>query len=192
MQIRKENDYLVISSREKCKHILSKEIRTKDDIIDFLINLHLVLEIGLNTFYRHIILMGIVKDISHTKIVENLDKIGFAEKTTLFFYLPNFDFQGYEAEAGKYHSAIRMIGDFSGIRNNLLHGHMIWEIILGENRRPSRTFELITEDSIKSQIEKFKFILEAVSFYFDHLDSPITQEWREDYKKAYLNDDFLN
>jgi len=40
-----ENHYLLISNRSKCRHILKKQELEIHDKIDFLISLHLVLEI---------------------------------------------------------------------------------------------------------------------------------------------------
>lgn len=71
----------------------NKDARTKEDIMDFLISLHLVLEIGLNAFYRQVIFSELQKTIEQTKVADNLDKINFIDKTILFFYLPHFDFK---------------------------------------------------------------------------------------------------
>lgn len=188
MQYRKENDHLIISNRAKCKEILWKQQRSQEDIIDFLVSLHLVLEISLHTFYRHIILLQIKKNIPHIDVAQNLDNISFWDKTALFFYLSVFDFQWNEARAEHFHKAIGMIKNFCETRNKLLHGHMVWELVSGDWRKKSRAYELATEENMKHQIERFKFIIDAVSFYYGHLQKSF---W-EGYKNEYLRCDFLD
>jgi hypothetical protein len=192
MAIRQENHHIFLSNKEKCREILNKNQRTREDIIDFLISLHLVLETGLNAFYRQIILTQLQKGIEQTKIADNLDTINFIDKTALFFYLPHFNFQGRIDEADRSHAAIGKLRQFSEIRNKLLHGHMDGQITYSEERSvQTRVHELISDETMSRQIEFFKFINEAVSFYFDHLKSSFTPQGKEDIKSFYLSNQFL-
>ena len=193
MEFIKENHYLFLSSKENCVRLQSLNKWNTQNIIDFLVSLHLVLEIGLNSFFRQIILMQLQKTIDKIKIAENLDCISYIDKTILFFYLPHFDFQEKIEKADYYHSAIGKLKNFSEIRNKLLHGHMVGQITYADGRTSeSKTFELISEEILKDQKESFKFIMEAVSFYFDHLESSFTHKGKEDVKKFYLDAGFLD
>lgn len=188
MLVRKENDYLIISNREKCKQILQKQSISKEDIMDFLISLHLVLEVWLNTFYRHIILTQIKKNISHISVAKNLDSISFIDKTILFFYLPRFEFHWNENIAEEYHKAIWLLKNFSEVRNKLLHGHMIWEVFVSDSSEQSKLFQITTPKFMYQQIEDFKFILDAIYFYSEHLEYSIANTE----KMEYLRYDFLS
>ena len=188
-----ESQYLLISNREKCHKILLKNEKDRNDIIDFLISLHLVLEIGLNGFYRKIILNQLQKTIRITTIANDLDSVSFIEKTVMFFTLPKFDFQDKINEADKYYDAIGKIRNFSEIRNKLLHGHAIMEISSNGTREQSRAFELLTEVNLQAQVNNFKFIMEAVEFYFEHMkNSNFTEHGKNSLKKQFLYIDFLN
>jgi hypothetical protein len=187
-----EHHYILISNRDKCEKLLKKKKRTRTDIIDFLVSLHLVLEVGLNAFYRNIILIQLQKGIEQTVVANNLDNIDFINKTALFFYLPSFDFGGRISDADKYHAAIGKLKQFCEVRNRLLHGHMDGQINYGEERVVhTRTSELISENTIKTQIEIFQFVMESVKFYFDHLKSSITVDGKENIKYFYLSASFL-
>lgn len=96
----------------------------------------------------------------------------------LFFYLPHFDFRGKINKADEYHGAIGKLRNFSEIRNKLLHGHMNGQMFYVTEGRTTQTraFEFSSEDTMKTQIESFLFILEAVRFYFDHLESSFSEK----------------
>ncbi len=194
IEMRLESHHLLISNQQKCKDILSKPTRDRNDIIDFLISLHLVLEIGLNGFYRAIILNQLQKTVRKTQIADDLDNVGFKEKTVMFFSLPYFEFPNGINEADNYYKAIGKMKNFSEIRNKLLHGHSIMEISDGNGATErSRTFELLKEETLQNQIIDFKFIMSAVKFYFDNLkESNITESGKEAFKNQFLSTDFLN
>jgi hypothetical protein len=202
LTLRKENQYLLISAKQKCHEILKREKRdTTDntDNIDFLINLHFVLEIGLNTFFRHIVLMGAhilgIDKIEGTKIIDEMDLI---EKVEGFIAFSDFQYETAEIrdEAAKKLSVIRKLKAFNETRNKLVHGHMIGEVVYvgsnSERRQTSRTLDLTSDNSVKQQIKLFKEIMEAISFFFDKMKGSLTQSGKENFTKEFLDTSFLN
>lgn len=190
VKARSESVYLIISNKEKCRQLLDKKSLEEGDIIDFLISLHIVLEVGLNSLFRNLSLMGIKKDVNEFEIIKNIDNINFIDKTALFIYDAKFNFNSKLAEASRYHSIIGTLRSFAEIRNRLLHGHSISSVFSEGETKHSPLRKSITPESIGSQVEKFKFILEGMRFYIDCLDSSLTTSGRESFKKEYLNDDF--
>ena len=196
VEIIKENLYLLQNSKHNCQDILKKSSRSNHDIIDFLINLHLALELGLNCFYRYLILAQLKTEVKEKiSFAYDLDKVSFIDKSVMFFVLPYFEFPKYEdiEQAENYYSAIGKLRNFSEIRNKLLHGHMNAQITFANGKTgQSKASELISEQSMQKQIENFKFIINAVAFYFDHLKSSLTDDGKERLKKQFLATDFLN
>lgn len=189
--MRKESDYLIISNKKKISNLISYSELDENDIIDVLISLHLVLEVGLNTLFRHISLMSIKKRANRFEIIRNLDNISFIDKTVLFIYDSKFNFDGKMDKANKYHDIIGKLKEFSGVRNKLIHGHSISTIFDGEKNIKSPLKKELSLEKLGEQIKRFTFILEGMSFYLDCLDSPITESGKSDFKKEYLNRDFL-
>jgi hypothetical protein len=187
-----ESDYLIISNREKCKKILAKPELEDNDLIDFFIAIHIVLEVGLNTFYRHIYLSGIQKTIDRIKIIKNVDNISFIDKTILFIYNSKFDFQGKIEDADKYHSILDEIKNFSEIRNKLLHGHSMATIYEDGATKQSELRKLINPQRLEQQVKRFNFIMEGMRFYFDCLKSNFSPAGKQTIEDSYLNDSFLN
>lgn len=190
----RESLHLLLSNKEKCKSILTKPDKTDGDIMEFLISLHLVLELGLNAFFRHIIMTQLQKGIEQTKVASNLDKISFIDKVILFIYMPsfNFDGEGDIDRADTYHEAIGKLRNFAGVRNKLLHGHMVAQFRYSDtNIVETETALLLNEDTLRQQITDFKFIMNAIAFYFDHLDSSFTQVGKLDLKAQFLDTGFL-
>ena len=83
-----ESQYLILSNRKKCTEILQKQDRDRNDIIDFLISLHIVLEAGINGFIRKIVINRIKKGVRKKEIVSDLDQVNFIHKVILFFTMP--------------------------------------------------------------------------------------------------------
>jgi len=191
ISMRKESDYLIISNKEKCENLISQSDLDEKDIIDIFISLHIVLEVSLNTLFRHLSLISIKKDVDKFEVIKNLDNINFIDKTILFIYNSKFEFGDKIADAGKYHSIIGTMKDFATMRNQLLHGHSISTVFDGEHNRYSGLKENITLENLEKQIGKFRFILEGMRFYLYYLDSSLTQSGKESFTKAYLSDDFL-
>lgn len=189
--MRTESDYLIISNKDKITNSLTNPNLDQNDIIDILISLHIVLEVGLNTFFRHLSLIGIKKKINEFEIMSNLDKVNFRDKVTLFIYNSKFNFKGKEDDAVRYHKIIGKLRNFSGMRNRLLHGHSISTIFDGKESRNSQLKQKITLRNLKIQIKEFVFILKGMSFYLDCLESSLTISGKKDLQKEYLSDDFL-
>lgn len=188
---RTESQYLIISNKEKCRGLVEKNEWTDENLIDFFISLHLVLEVSLNTFFRLISLCEMQKTIDSLKLIENLDNINFIDKVVLFIYNSKFDFKGNINDANKYHSVIGSIRDFSGIRNKLIHGHSISVIHENGDSRESNLRSRIIPQNVQLQINKFKFIMEGMQFYFDHLESNYTDSGKISLKREYLDYEFL-
>ena len=191
--IRKESDYLIISNRAKCSEIIANSELSEEDVIDALISLHLVLEIGLNTIFRYISLWSIRKDVPTLDIINNIDRVSFLDKTTMFIYNSKFNLVTEDDfyKATEYHSLIERIKDFSSMRNRLLHGYSICSVFDGSKNIESSTKSKINLENLQRQITKFKLIMEGMRFYVDKLDCPITKEGKENLKKSYLDDSFL-
>ena len=188
MSVISELLYLIESNQKNCKKLLSKHNRSPNDIIDFLISLHLVLEAGLNGLFREIIINKTKKTINKTEIAKNLDCITFIDKTILFIYMEEYDLKDKISEADGCHSIIGILKDFSNTRNKLIHGSMVGSFSDGNSDR-TLTANLITPEHMKKQIEKFEKILKGVTFYLDHLKScPVN---KNDLKNKFLDITFL-
>lgn len=46
------NDSFLIYHRKKCHKLINKGLNNEDDIMQFLLSLHIVLEVGINSFFR--------------------------------------------------------------------------------------------------------------------------------------------
>lgn len=189
--LKHESDYLIVSNKQNCQRLLENSPLEQGHIIDIFISLHIVLEAGLNTLFRHITLTSFKKMVDEFKVIENIDNINFIDKTILFIYNSKFDFSGKEQQAREYHSIIGKLRKFSGIRNSLLHGHSISTINNNGNVEHSKLKRNINLDYLKVHIKEFKDILEGVSFYLDCLDSDIPSSQKDVWKKTYLDTGFL-
>lgn len=192
IKIRKESVYLIISNKEKCQNLLNKKELEEGDIIEVLISLHIILEVGLNILFRTLALMSIKKDIDELEIIKNIDGISFIDKTILFIYNSKFNFNDRLGEATSYHRIIGTLRDFSKPRNQLLHGHAIVSICSDNISKDSSLKKIINLEFLEKQIEKFQLILNGMKFYLDCLDSSLTSAGKESYKKSYLDDEFIN
>lgn len=196
VRARIESEHLITSNKEKCSEILGKEKRSEEDIIDFYISLHLVLEVSLNAFFRYLSTSRIKKRIPEFKVIKNLDAINLIDKTILFIYNSPFNFASELGEATKWHSIIGKMRNFSEVRNKLIHGHSISTIVTDGKIDPehSEAREMLSESGLKVQIEDFQFIMEGMRFYFDHIyyeDIEFSDSYKSDLKEGYLDDSFL-
>jgi hypothetical protein len=183
-----------MSNRDKCHELLKKlgsSSLSEEEAIDFLIAIHIVLETGLHAFFRQISLAGIRKDIDQFTIAQNLDRIGFIEKTTLFIYNSKFNFSSHDEEATRYHKIIESMKAFAEPRNKLLHGHSVSSVVEGSVTRDSETRRIASSNRIEKQTSLFIFIMEGLSFYLDCLDSAFTPSGKESLKIQYLDTNFL-
>ena len=187
-----ESDYLIIKNKRTCNHLLAVEKNTEENIIDFLISLHIVLEVSLNSLFRHLTINQIKKSVGKLKVIKNLDNISFIDKTVLFIYNSNFDFGDNVDKATKYHEIIGKMKQFSEARNKLLHDHSVSTLFPHEGlERDSEVRALLSEENVKKQIKLFKFILEGMRYYIDCLEGDFTSNRKENLKKEFLNDDFF-
>ena len=191
LSVRTESDYLLLSNKRKVKDLVLHSELEENDIIDSLISLHLVLEVGLNTFYRHLALNAFKKEVDLVKVMENIDSISFIDKTVLFIYNSKFNFGDKISEASHYHGIIGTLKDFTGIRNKLFHGHSVSSIFQKEKWNKSTTKESLNLWFLGEQIRKFRFILDGVRFYFDCLETSWTDSGKDDLSKQYLDHSFL-
>jgi hypothetical protein len=192
IQARTESVYLIQSNKEKCRTLFLKQNLTEDEMIDFYVSLHLVMEVSLNALFRNLSLMQIQKSVNKLEIAKDIDNINFINKATLFIYNYHYDFKGRTDEADKYHKVIEYLKAFSGVRNKLLHGHSISTLYENqENQQDSETRKLLQQNAIENQINLFKKIFEGLSFYVDHVDSSITESGKNSFKEEYLDDSFL-
>lgn len=192
VSVREESVYLRASNKWKCQQILGKESLTEGDIVDFLVALHIVLEVSLNSLLRDLCLSGIKKNINEQKIAQNVDEISFIHKVILFIYNSKFNYGDRLDVATRYHETIGKLKEFSEIRNKLLHGHSISTIYEEGQPRHSSLRGKLNRQYMDKQIERFRFIMEGMRFYLDCLDSPYTPSGKEDLKHTYLEDEFLN
>lgn len=193
IQIYQDSLYLLLSNRQKCQTLLSKDSLTEEDIIDIFISLHMVLEVSFNALHRQIITHQIVKPIDGFEVIRNIDNIGFIEKTTLFIYNAHFVFDGDLDETAIHHKIIKKMRSFSGIRNKLLHGHSIGSLTIdGNSAILSETKSNLEVNKLKNQIRLFIEINDGMRFFLDHLKN---EGWNEnftkDLKKEYLSYDFI-
>ena len=194
MAVLTQSEYLIISNKLKVSKLINKSPLTEEgDFIDILIGLHIILEVGLNSFFRQVSLLSIKKNTDRLEIMDNIDKVGFIDKTVLFIYNSKFDFGAEIKEADKHHKIIGMLKNFAETRNKLLHGHAIATFHTEENGTPrlSRSREMLNRDFLQKQIEMFRKILAGMRFYLDHLDIPIEKSYKQNIAESYLDDSFI-
>lgn len=184
-----ESLHLIESNKERCRVILAQETRDANDIADFLISLHLVLELSLNGFFRDIIVNNLQKTVDKAKIVENLDKISFIDKSILFIYMEKYNFEENPYKADEYHSIIGKLKDFAGIRNILMHGSMIGSFLDDYSNKTIAT-NILTHQQLSKQIKKYKDIMEGMEFYLNHLKN--CRSNKQDLKNMFLDTNFLS
>lgn len=185
-----ESEYLIISNKEKIAGLLALEDPSEGEMIDTLISLHIVLEVGLNTLFRHVSLLSIKKGIERLEVIKNIDNISFIDKMVLFIYNSKFNFDDI-GRATEYHKIIGTLKSFSSIRNQLLHGHSISTVTDERGHHHSKLKESLNKKALEDQVQKFIFILEGMRYYVDCLDSPFNGSGKESFKNSYLDDTFI-
>jgi len=185
-----ESDYLIIENRKRCRAILLKQDKTEEDMMDLFIYLHIILEVSLNGLFRNISLSNLKKGIDELEVSKNLDNISFMDKTIMFIYDSSFDFDGKLDDATSFHKVIGKLKEFSGIRNELLHGHTIKMVNNNGNKTLSHLKSQLTPDNMHKQINRFKFIIDGITFYLSCLIT-VSDKDKEGYYSRYLNYDFI-
>lgn len=195
MKVTSESASFTIFNTKKCIEILNKSERTEDDLSDFIISLHLILESNLHALFRALSHTQLWKlsftGIDELKIIERIDNIDFITKTTLFIYNSKFNFDNKIKEAEKHHKIIGILMNFSEMRNKLLHGHSNMTIIEEGKSRDSDLKKKLNMETLEKQIKMFITIVEGMRFYLDCLDSSLTTSRKESYKNEFLSDSFL-
>lgn len=164
------NDYLINGSKQKCRNIWLKDAIDENEMVDFLVFLHIILESSLNAIFREHAIEKLKKNVNKFEVIENLDKISFIDKTVLFIYNSDFDFTNDLEEAGIHHRIIGHLRNFSGVRNLLLHGHSISSLHNSDGTETlSKARKLLNRETMESQVELFKQICDGITFFIVHL-----------------------
>lgn len=192
LSIRNESCHLLNLHRANVTRILNESDLDKNDLIEVCVSLHIVLEVGINTFLRHILLSHTNKRLyGHEKIIENLDSIGFGDKVATFIYMSPFDFSD-EERAAEAHKIINEIKKFSGMRNKLLHGHSISTLYEDGKTSKSTLSKDLNLNKLQEQILSFNKILNGLAFYFEHYTlGGFTDAGKKQLIDAYLDTTFL-
>ena len=194
MSISQESLYLLHSNRKRCTELLSKPELTEEEITDALIFLHLVLEVGLNGYFRSLQFNAFGDDEEiRLKMWDDFDKINFIDKAVFFIRSSRFDLKGKGNEAQKHYSVISRMRDFSEVRNRLLHGHSVLTMHTFEGETyESKSKKMLTHDFLKKQVEKFISILNSILFFNEALDwGGSGSDPRSFAKEQYLSDAFI-
>jgi hypothetical protein len=193
ISIRKESSYLLQSHRERVQRLLNHSALDQHDIIDVLISLHIVLEVGVNTFFRQVLPLTKGGEIfAFDKTTENLDNISFGDKVAMFLYSGTFDFSGKEQQARDYHKIIGEIKRFSEMRNKLLHGHAVSVLYADGKNTHSKLSKELSLERLGTQVRSFHTILDGLAFYFErYTKGGFTPHGKQQYVKSYLDTSFL-
>ena len=187
-----ESNYLIFSRRQKCQKLISQKELGEEDLIEFYIALHVVLEVGLNALLRHLALHRTQLFFGKAEMIDQIDDIGFKDKTAMFLYYAQFDFSDSADEAKEHHDIFKRMVHFSAVRNELLHGHSISTFISDGKKQDSDARRKMNRETLDQQINLFKSIVNGMSFYLDHLiDFDDLKLDKEKLKKDYLDLDFL-
>ncbi len=190
-----ESTYLIRKNRAICQKLITEGNFSENNIIDILISLHLVLEIGINGLFHVISLKSFEKDIDMLDIMENVDKIGFIEKINMFIYFGSFNFDKKLDKATKYHKILNTLKDFTYVRNALLHGHSImtiYEFQKGSKEKSTRMKDKLNKIFLQEHIKQFKFIMDGIGFYLECYETDkISVDIKSGWYGTYLNTGFL-
>jgi hypothetical protein len=191
VDLRVERNYFIIKKRESCADFLENDNPNEFEMLNALLNLHFVLEIGINAFFRNYYkhcsnydFLGI-----NTKVIDSID---FRSKIILFINCNKFNLSdANEVEiAHEYAKKIpKIIDDFNGIRNMIVHGHSISEAS-GTINDESPLKLIIKPDGFKEQSEKFKKIVSHLIFFIDRLETTIPREQINMFRNNYLDMSF--
>ncbi len=187
-----ESNHVLTSRRQLCKDFLSKrEDLSESDILEFLLALHFVLEIGINTFFRNY--YSTYTNQNPLKYENELDEINYIDKIRFFINSNNFIYKdGNDVQISK-EKAKRLISDmksFGRIRNMIIHGHSVSEVT-GEINKKSKLKDKLSPDSLIKQKTLFKNILENINFFVEKLETHIGREQIKVFQNSFLNADFL-
>jgi hypothetical protein len=187
-----ESNYFFMSRKQKCSEFLKITDPKEDDILEFLLNLHFVLEIGINTFFRNYYKHTSNYDFfSDSKEIDNID---FYSKITIFLHENNFTLETRESEHESRKKVKQIMGtikNFNYTRNMIVHGHSISEIHYGETKIQSKLKATLNKDYVIKQIDSFKDILNNLNYFIDRINTKISKEQLQSFQRIYLDINFL-
>lgn len=188
-----ESNYFFISRKNKCSEFLQITEPQESDILEFLLNLHFVLELGINTFFRNYYKHS--SNYDFFKDSRDIDNIDFQNKITIFLHENHFILETGESLATsrqKVNEIVGTIRNFNNVRNMIVHGHSVSEIHFGEQRIPSNLKSKLNKDYVLDQIESFKKIITNINYFIDRLNTQIPREQLNSFQRIYLDIDFLS
>ncbi|MFC1843273.1 hypothetical protein ACFLZ5_00600 [Thermodesulfobacteriota bacterium] len=209
MQYKTFSFQILQSYRNKVTHLFNKSNRSEAETAELLINLHFVLELGLNILFSNLApimcvqkIPGFDKEsISHNaglqlndKIIEDVDSVSYLQKTIMFIYFTRFQVKTIDElnELSNHYKIVGKIKKFNETRNKLVHGHSIHTIHKENEQIMSQAKKKLSTKNVNEQIELFKSILKSMEFFLMNLHFPaFTQEGREILKELYLNGEFF-
>ncbi|MFA7315658.1 MAG: hypothetical protein WC059_02545 [Candidatus Paceibacterota bacterium] len=190
--IKVESNYLFRSRKEYCEEFLKKDTNSQTDILEFLLALHFVLEIGINTFFRN---YYNVYSILDTFMHDNeLDNVSCLDKIRFFLSSNRFTFRDGKDKAESYKNAKNLIGgikNFNNIRNMIVHGHSVSEVT-GQHNVTSNLKLKLNSKSYGDQINKFKEVMVNLNYFVDRLETFVAKEQIEAFQTLYLSTEFLS
>lgn len=190
--IKVESNYFLVSRRKECEIFLNKNNPTESEILEFLLALHFVLEIGINAFFRGYYKTSSNYDLSQDS--KDIDSVDFINKIILFINCNKFiliDKKDVEMAHDLAKKLPGKIKNFNNIRNMIVHGHSVSEIS-GAIIKKSPLKSKLNKNSYKKQIDDFKEILTGINYFIDRLDTHIPKNQLEVFKNTFLDISFLN
>jgi hypothetical protein len=188
-----ESNSFFISKKNKCSEFLKVTDPKEEDILEFLLNLHFVLEIGINTFFRNYYKHTSNYDFfAESKEIDNID---FYSKVAIFLHENNFTLEDGDAVADSKTKVKQIMGtikNFNYTRNMIVHGHSVSEIHYGEQKIQSNLKSQLNLDHVIKQTEGFKRIINNLNYFIERLSTKIPKEQLNALQRIYLNTDFLN
>lgn len=175
--------------KSNCKKFMQNiDIANEIDYVNFLVSLHIVLEVSLNSFYRQLFHFTSMPtfNINRLSANEEIDRITFIDKTRFFIYCFSFDLSKVE-KVKDHNKLIRKLKAFCEPRNKLLHGHSISTFLHNGNETWSTTKKAVTLDKCMTQLILFNEIMDIISFYLDCLNLNIQDDLKSDLKNQYLD-----
>lgn len=196
VHVKVESNPLLFSSKANVQYLLSNlgtSTKPEHDIAEIYVSLHLTLEIGIHTLFRHLFgMIGSMNSYDGTTFDENIDSIDFIHKVRMLMCVSKFTFLD-KADVDKakiYQKAlIEDLQKFTHARNSLLHGHTI--SISGLENKPSKTKKKLVPSELNKQIEMFKKIIDMLTFFLDRMDSNVPKPQIKALLTAFLSTSFL-
>lgn len=190
--IKIESNHVLNSRRKLCEELISKTDLTENDFLEFLLALHFVLEIGINTFFRNY--YSISSKQNPLRDENELDEINYIDKVRFFINANNFLYKDGESVEISKINAIRLLEDlksFGRNRNMIIHGHSVSEVTCEETKQ-SKLKNKLNSESLDKQIKSFKDILRNLNYFIDILETNVNKDQMLNFQKSFLSDEFLN